>query len=259
MSWLALRPKALHRKVHTRLSQLSNTAMALHLILLIWIFQNKSFGLGHSQSGGATLHPSPSHDLPVLDLIEPTSNLYDPHAENLDSRVLRQRLGTHFDPRCMSVQRPLESLVRPNSSLAAFGFKQNKMGRLIPLGRMPRIIRTLELDYIRLPNGKKVKTRLSPNLKRKMQQFLWLHTHCSVVHVWKDLGNRFWPRWLREGRCVPAAPHFSCSFPRGMSCKPSQSVTKVILRWHCKDWESLTDCDWIQVRYPLVTACSCSC
>lgn len=90
----------------------------------------------------------------------------------------------------------------------------------------------------------------------RFRDLLWLQSHCPLLQKWRDLGTRFWPRWFLEGTC---APRPTCSFPRGMTCKPHKSVDKVLLRWHCQDWTQRLNCDWLKVRYPLVTECRCGC
>ena len=41
------------------------------------------------------------------------------------------------------------------------------------------------------------------NLKKKVQNMLWSKSHCPVDYIWRDLGARFWPRYVREGACLP--------------------------------------------------------
>jgi noggin len=168
---------------------------------------------------------------------------------------------------------------------------------------MPRSLRKMNFKYIRLPDGSRLRTRISAKLKKKLQQFLWAFTACPIVYRWKDLGIRFWPRYLKEGHCP--AGKVSCSIPPGMKCRPSAKAHKTLLRWHCphysnhnsggssgnRQWNLLyssssstlsasvdprvadngmlslsnsghtnkQQCYWINVEYPIVTQCSCSC
>jgi noggin len=125
-----------------------------------------------------------------------------------------------------------------------------------------------------LPDGTKLRTRLNPKLRRKLVQFLWAYTSCSVYEKWRDLGSRFWPRWLKEGHCYTER---SCSIPPGMNCKPSEAeykvkvyivyqikiliifIVQVILRWHCQDYDKAKKCRWLPIRHPIVTGCACEC
>lgn len=167
-------------------------------------------------------------------------------------------------------------------------FRRNPRGRLVPAGVMPEAIASLDLRGVRLPDGSSLRTRISPRLRRKLQHFLWAYTACPVQRRWRDLGVRFWPRWLKEGHC-PAAP---CSIPPGMRCRPAATRHQALLRWHCRPLPTLvlqhglghqqddddvtaaaaagtTDglgheqatrhCTWIKVEYPVITECSCGC
>ncbi|NXN33095.1 NOGG2 protein, partial [Nycticryphes semicollaris] len=98
--------------------------------------------------------------------------------------------------------------------------------------------------------------KVGKKARRKVLQWLWAYTYCPVLYTWKDLGVRFWPRYIKEGNCLAEK---SCSLPEGMFCKPVKSVTKTFLRWHCQGWSSQKYCTWIPVQYPLISECKCSC
>jgi noggin len=99
---------------------------------------------------------------------------------------------------------------------------------------MPRFLRKMNFRHIKLPDGSRLRTRISAKLQKKLQQFLWAFTACPVVYRWKDLGIRFWPRYLKEGYCP--AGKTSCSIPPGMKCRPAAKVHKTLLRWHCTQY-----------------------
>lgn len=120
------------------------------------------------------------------------------------------------------------------SDLVEFPFRRNKRGRLVPVGDMPHSLRKMNFRYIRLPDGSRLRTRISAKLKKKLQQFLWGFTACPIVYRWKDLGIRFWPRYLKEGHCP--AGKTSCSIPPGMKCRPAAKAHKTLLRWHCAQY-----------------------
>nr|CAD7204485.1 unnamed protein product [Timema douglasi] len=244
---------------------------------------NYSSGDQRISPQGAGLRPGPPfEDLPPPDLIENPNKHYDPRPHDLNATVLRAKLGRNFDPTFMSVNKPRHHNHRTNQTdTIEFPFRRNKKGRLVPVGEMPRSLRKMNFKYIRLPDGTRLRTRMSAKLKRKLQQFLWAYTACPVVYRWKDLGVRFWPRYLKEGYCPPGKS--SCSIPPGMKCRPAAKVHKTILRWHCHSthrnllYSSVAtavavstsgdvtissapkQCQWIKVEYPLVTQCSCSC
>lgn len=151
----------------------------------------------------------------------------------------------------------------------------------MPTGKMPAEIRDLDTKYFTLPDGRRLRTRISGQLRRKMQQYLWGRSMCPVQRRWKDLGLRFWPRWLLEGHCVKGET--SCSVPAGMYCRATSNQYKTLLRWHCRTSPSATlqqynslqpgsktlmhgaavnpvrVCQWIKVEYPVVTECGCGC
>lgn len=183
------------------------------------------------------LRPSPSDHLPVPDLKEDPDPEYDPREQDLAERTLRKKLGSNFDPGFMSVSLPA-NMSAPEA-----------LGRL---GPMPGEMKKLDLNET--PYGKRVK--VGKKARRKFLQLLWTYTFCPVVYTWKDLGARFWPRYIKEGNCFSER---SCSFPEGMSCKPVKSVTKVFLRWYCQGFLRQKYCTWIQVQYPVISECKCSC
>ncbi|XP_053936630.1 noggin-2-like [Cuculus canorus] len=178
------------------------------------------------------LRPSPSDNLPVKDIVEHPDPEYDPKEQDLDERTLRKKLGGHFDPGFMAV-------AAPGNASGASGAAR---GRALPA------------ELRRLEPGPRL--RLGKKARRKVLQWLWAHTRCPVLYAWKDLGVRFWPRYIKEGNCLAER---SCSLPEGMFCKPVRSVTKTFLRWHCQGWSSQKYCTWIPVQYPLIAECKCSC
>ncbi|XP_056153704.1 noggin-2 [Lampris incognitus] len=187
------------------------------------------------------LRPSPSEHLPVPDLKEDPDPEYDPREQDLAERTLRKKLGSNFDPNFMSISAPT-----PQVNLSA----QDAHVKL--QGPMPGDIR--KLDLTETPYGKRVK--VGKKARRKFLQWLWTYTHCPVVYTWKDLGVRFWPRYIKEGNCFSER---SCSFPEGMFCKPVKSITKTFLRWYCQGFLRQKYCTWIPVQYPIISECKCSC
>ncbi|NXO01218.1 NOGG2 protein, partial [Rhinopomastus cyanomelas] len=186
--------------------------------------------LGLPRPGGAQpflrLRPSPSDNLPVKDIVEHPDPEYDPKEQDLDERTLRKKLGGHFDPGFMAVAEPAPA----NASGSGGGSSGAAAAAAGDVG------------------GRKA--------RRKVLRWLWARTRCPVLYTWKDLGVRFWPRYIKEGNCLAER---SCSLPEGMFCKPVKSVAKTFLRWHCQGWSSHKYCTWIPVQYPLISECKCSC
>ncbi|XP_068764476.1 noggin-2-like [Struthio camelus] len=195
------------------------------------------------------LRPSPSDNLPVKDIVEHPDPEYDPKEQDLDERTLRKKLGSHFDPSFMAVAVPGPANASGAEAAAAAAAAAGRARAAAPL---PAELRRLELGAP--PHGPRLK--VGKKARRKVLQWLWAYTYCPVLYTWKDLGVRFWPRYIKEGNCFAEK---SCSFPEGMFCKPVKSVTKTFLRWHCQGWSSQKYCTWIPVQYPLISECKCSC
>ncbi|XP_043959395.1 noggin-2 [Gambusia affinis] len=187
------------------------------------------------------LRPLPSEHLPVPDLKEDPDPEYDPREQDLAEKPLRKKLGSHFDTNFMAISAPLPV------NLTSVPDAQWK-----PPGHMPNEIK--KLDLTETPYGKRLK--VGKKARRKFLQLLWTYTYCPVVYTWKDLGVRFWPRYIKEGNC---SSERSCSFPEGMSCKPVKSISKTFLRWYCQGFLRQKYCTWIQVQYPIISECKCSC
>ena len=190
--------------------------------------------------------PKPSEHLPIDDLIEDKSALYDPREEDMNFRFLRKQLGKNYDKDFMSVYDPTRS-AKIDSRLISFVH-----GR--PRSRRPGFLR--KLRTARIQDGQRIKLKASKRERRKFQKYIWSLTFCPVKYSWKYLGIRFWPKWIKEGTCTKKR---SCSIPEGMRCKPSASTNKTFLRWHCGDYEGRKACRWIPILYPIVTECACSC
>ncbi|KAL7054508.1 hypothetical protein AAHC03_026016 [Spirometra sp. Aus1] len=77
----------------------------------------------------------------------------------------------------------------------------------------------------------KQKVNLSPKDADLIRRWLLQKATCPVQFVWRDLGNRYWPRWIRHAVCKEGT---SCSWPSGMRCKLSGTKTLRLLRWYCR-------------------------
>ena len=119
------------------------------------------------------------------------------------------------------------------------------------------------------------------------QQWLVMKSSCPVSYEWHDLGDYFWPRWIKKGSCKKmdssddnetpmssfARSSVGCSWPLGMTCVPGQAKTLHILRWHCRRRSrknlnkensnskggSRYKCKWYKVPYPVTNSCKCAC
>lgn len=212
---------------------------SLYLLFLLRL----SFSHPGSAHRNVRVRPLPSEHLPLPDLKEDPNPEYDPREQDLSESALRKKLGSSFDAEFMSV-------TSPNATVAS-GLATSPPPAA-PGGTMPDELR--RLDMTRTPYGLHV--RVGKKARRKFLQFLWSHTHCPVLYTWRDLGLRFWPRYVREGHCFTRR---SCSLPQGMFCKPSASVSKTFLRWYCQGFLPQKFCTWIPVHYPIISQCKCAC
>uniref|UniRef100_A0A3Q3KJ14 Noggin n=1 Tax=Monopterus albus TaxID=43700 RepID=A0A3Q3KJ14_MONAL len=203
--------------------------------------------LGHLIDRGGCQHyyllrPIPSDSLPLVELKEDPDPVFDPKERDFNETELKNVLGD-FDSRFLSVLPPMDDRYTGNEELGDFQIQK-------PGGVLPKEIRAVDFD---VQFGKKHKP--SKKLKRRLQQWLWAYSFCPVLYTWTDLGNRFWPRFVRVGSCLSKR---SCSVPEGMVCKPANSTHLTILRWRCVQKKGLK-CAWIPVQYPIITDCKCSC
>lgn len=189
---------------------------------------------------------TPRRNIPVTesslfdDLIENPNASHDPPVT--DVQLLRELLGSAYDPEFMSITGPSQT---PTKILIVNGR---------PKGFRPKYLNSLRSTA--LQDGTNIKLKIGKRNLKKVQDYVWSLTYCPVLSVWKHLGIRFWPRWIKEGRCSQKR---SCSIPEGMQCKTSSTTMKTILRWHCLDFVSKNGCGWIHVQFPVITECSCSC
>ncbi|XP_055031567.1 noggin-3 [Misgurnus anguillicaudatus] len=191
------------------------------------------------------LRPIPSDTLPIVELQEDPDPALDPKERDLNETELRAILGSHFDQNFMSITSPEDKYAGHDD------LNESETTKLRPTGVMPKDIKNMEFD---IQHGKKQKP--SKKLRRRLQLWLWSYTFCPVVHAWQDLGNRFWPRYVKVGSCYNKR---SCSVPEGMVCKPAKSTHFTVLRWRCLQRKGGLKCAWIPVQYPIISECKCSC
>lgn len=163
----------------------------------------------------------------------------------IDASQLQAQLGRNFDKRYMSN-------TDPTSAAANSGGISFEDGR--PKGPRPTFLKLFR--SAKLQDDTRIRLNLGNGARSKVQNYMWSLTYCPVVHTWVHLGASFWPQWIKTARCTTKR---SCSVPAGMTCKPSSSTHKTILRWFCKDLVNRTGCKWIPHPYKVVTACSCKC
>ena len=194
-----------------------------------------------------------------------------PRGKQMKETKLMEKMGSDFDPAWMSVERPVRSHQYTVTSLPESQVAQ-LMEEVTSLD-MEADIRQLLRDQ---DTGLDVDRAVGA-----FQQWLVKKSSCPVHFSWEDLGEYFWPRYVRRGQCGDnspdnsldnsPAPAASCSWPRGMSCSPAEAEVLHLLRWHCRrrrtpDLLGLTTrqkirrsykCRWIKVPYPVTSTCKC--
>ncbi|XP_056124910.1 noggin-3 [Siphateles boraxobius] len=191
------------------------------------------------------LRPIPSDSLPIVELKEDPDPILDPKEQDLNETELKALLGSKFDQNFMSISQPEDKYAGQDD------LNESELMKQRPTGTMPKDIKAMEFE---IQHGKKHKP--SKKLRRRLQLWLWTYAFCPVVHTWQDLGNRFWPRYVKVGSCYNKR---SCSVPEGMVCKPAKSSHFTVLRWRCLQRKGGLKCAWIPVQYPIISECKCSC
>ncbi|XP_064620782.1 noggin-2-like [Lineus longissimus] len=194
--------------------------------------------------GGSRPMPSETHS--AVDLIEPVDPSLDPKGLELNPRILHKILGSNFNPEFMSVEQPLEMILSPNGTYSS-----------PDRHHIPRDLRRLVRKVVSKDSDNSL-LKVSKRIRNKVKRFLISYTHCSVLHKWKDIGVRFWPRWIKTGSCDSKQ---SCSIPAGMRCKPMASTKLTLLRYFCvSNWDTKEkDCSWIEAQIPVTSGCKCGC
>lgn len=207
------------------------------------------------------------------------------NVRRLPNDVMFHKLGHHFDPQRMSVDRP--AILTTSGS----GFNGSRDD-----AELVRDLRRLRFTYV---DERGVERRLSAAVVVDVENWLLELARCEVVYSWQDMGELFWPRWVRHGRCDSLAV---CSWPPGMYCAPAPSEVVRLLHWQCRRRPTTPDrrrmtrrhhsddssssssllvprpgnrqarrhrlrnggrvqpvCRWKRVPYPVITQCFCSC
>ncbi|KAM3185650.1 hypothetical protein ACTXT7_005947 [Hymenolepis weldensis] len=115
-----------------------------------------------------------------------------------------------FNPHLQSVSIPREAHLYPNGELN-FPNQTKLLAKLIR-----KRISTLKKHFNRV-------------FKQKDIQVLSTYSTCPIIFTWKNYGEQYWPRWVREGKCIDLEDA-SCSLPPGMFCVGHEERTVVMLR-----------------------------
>ena len=194
-----------------------------------------------------------------------------PKGKHTKSARLMKKMGGDFQPSWMSIGRPTPNDFQRGEQIS---LPEEQVARL-----MEQVTDLGIEEEIREMMGEG-ETRDDPMVSKAVgafQQWLVKKSSCPVHFEWEDLGEFFWPRYVRQGECEGSRSQehsrhdSSCSWPRGMTCNPADAEVLQILRWHCRrrktpDLLGLTTrqrirksykCRWIKVPYPVTSSCKC--
>ena len=227
-----------------------------------------------SDDNNRSLEPGTTHGTkPLLPLEFWESAKRRPRGKHLKTVRLAKKMGDDFNPSWMSVERPAGGTYNLKVSLPE-----------ATVAELMEQVTDLDIESdIRQLLGENEEHRHEPTVSRAVgafQQWLIKKSSCPVLFQWADLGEYFWPRYVRQGECQTkekkesggsGSNGNSCSWPRGMSCNPADAEVLQLLRWQCSrrktpDLLGLTvrqkirktyKCRWIKVPYPVTSSCRC--
>lgn len=111
--------------------------------------------------------------------------------------------------------------------------------------------RLLDESFMWLPDSwGRLPWRFGPRTAHRVERLLRRFTSCPLLHTWRDLGPRYFPRWFRESSCLKRP---TCSVPAGMSCRPAAREKKTLLWYFCKKplfpGSAQPPCNWIKRNF----------
>ncbi|GBL68140.1 Noggin-3, partial [Araneus ventricosus] len=204
-----------------------------------------------------------------------------PKKKNLDPHQLLEILGNYYSPEWMSVDEPPALANKDPDRGATYVVRHDNWQHADLIKQLQASNLSVELAQM---GGSKVLEE--PLFVKTVEAWLLKRASCPVRYVWEDIGNLFWPRYIRRGEC--ASVPGTCSWPPGMHCVPSGTTTLHVLRWQCKvpkgkgrrkafkhskdqksrEWPRKINegeqpanlkCSWIRVPYPITNDCLCTC
>nr|ACO06226.1 noggin 2 [Schmidtea mediterranea] len=145
------------------------------------------------------------------------------------------------------------SITEPESSNDIKQFYISKSLNLIEKQNQKSFLRkALQLFHL-----KKFRKTINRDFRRKLRTFLDLFSWCPVTYQWKDMGPKFWPRWIKQGSCANLSK--SCSYPEGLVCQEYEHKNIAVLRFLCmSDW-AIDKCKWYKIYIPFLLTCRCGC
>ena len=185
-----------------------------------------------------------------------------------------RKMGSDYDSVWMSIESPEKAGIEPRT----VEMSSEQVAELVEQ------VSNLHLEQ----ELSEITDDLDQQMVSVFQQWLVKKSTCPVTHEWRDLGDYFWPRWIKTGACSSSttssevsSPSSSgtkgCSWPKGMRCVQGEVKSLHILRWHCRRKKKRAygssngggggshrgrkqhRCQWYKVPYPVTQSCKCSC
>ena len=159
-----------------------------------------------------------------------------------DPKELR-KIIRKFEPLYMSITKPPEL----NTT------EEQTISRREIFARMPAELKNL---HFTVPGSER---ELGERASKKLRLWLWNLSSCKVLPLWKDFGPTIWPRYVNIGQCQMKK---TCSYPKGMQCKPAKYKRIYTLFWVCSEQirkRKGTRCIWVPYPTDAIQKCKCSC
>ena len=228
------------------------------------------------QSQEVSYHVEPARERPLQRAITFTDKLLvpleftdsakkKPRKKNLKASRLLRKMGEDFDEDWMRIERPAGR----DGKAVQVHVEEKQVAKLVEqVAQLNLEEELLDLDENLNSNDIFEDETTAENVRGQMiavfQQWLVRKSSCPVAYQWKDLGEYFWPRWVRQGGCGDSlkkdeddddddmyeedddeefgalrlgkadSVSKACSWPMGMKCVPGKAKTLHILRWHCR-------------------------
>ena len=165
-----------------------------------------------------------------------------PNARQANPKELLKKIKK-FEPLYMSIEKPAAE----NTT------DKNTFSRRQIFARMPTELKNL---HFTVPGSER---ELGSRASRKLRLWLSNLASCPVLPLWKDFGPTIWPRYVNIGQCSTKK---TCSYPKGMRCKPTKHKRIYTLFWVCSETIRMRKgslCIWVPYPTDVIEKCKCSC
>ena len=204
----------------------------------------------------ATTYTNPTVPLEFRDSLKKK-----PKKKNLNKRRLMKKMGSDFDTTWMSPEIP-SSMSSNDGSESVVTIGEDQMAELTR--QVTALNLASELKELSASVDEDIPT--VSKMVDVFEQWLVKKSSCPVTYTWTDLGEYFWPRYIKQGKCSGDSGNKKtssndssdeydyvdekgvdkttstggCSWPEGMKCVQGESKILHLLRWHCRRRKKVT-------------------